>query len=58
MAEFLGELSLFPLVLTMGAFQIGLWCQKKWRSPVFNPILIAVAFEEHYIFHRQSLTRF
>ena len=42
MAEFLGELSLFPLVLTMGAFQIGLWCQKKWRSPVFNPILIAV----------------
>jgi predicted murein hydrolase (TIGR00659 family) len=42
MAEFLSELSLFPLVLTMGAFQIGLWCQKKWRSPVFNPILIAV----------------
>jgi predicted murein hydrolase (TIGR00659 family) len=42
MTEFLGDLSLFPLVLTMGAFQIGLWCQKKWHSPVFNPILIAV----------------
>ena len=42
MAEFLTTLSLFPLVLTMGAFQIGLWCQKKWRSPIFNPILIAV----------------
>lgn len=42
MAEFLSSISLFPLVLTMGAFQIGLWCQKKWRSPIFNPILIAV----------------
>lgn len=42
MAEFLSGISLFPLVLTMGAFQIGLWCQKKWRSPIFNPILIAV----------------
>lgn len=42
MAEFLGSLSLFPLVLTVGAFQIGLWCQKKFRSPICNPILIAV----------------
>ena len=42
MAELLSGISLFPLVLTIGAFQIGLWCQKKWRSPVFNPILIAV----------------
>lgn len=42
MAEFLSNISLFPLVLTMGAFQIGLWCQKKWRSPIFNPIPIAV----------------
>lgn len=33
--------ALFPIVLTCGAFQIGLWCQKKWRSPICNPILIA-----------------
>ena len=42
MAEFLQQISLFPLVLTLGAFQVGLWCQKKWRSAIFNPLLIAV----------------
>lgn len=42
MAEFLNGLSLFPLVLTVGAYQIGLWCQKKWKTPILNPILIAL----------------
>lgn len=42
MAEFLESLSLFPVVLTLGAFQVGLWCQKKWKSPLCNPILIAL----------------
>lgn len=41
MAEFLQTMSLFPLVLTFGAYQIGLWCQKKTRNPLCNPILIA-----------------
>ena len=42
MTEFLSGFSLFSVVLTLGAFQIGLWCQKKWKSPLYNPILIAV----------------
>lgn len=42
MTEFLMELSLFPLVLTIGTYQIGRWCQKKWNHPVCNPILIAI----------------
>lgn len=42
MTDFLQSVPLLSLVLTMGAYQIGLFCQKKWRSPVFNPILIAV----------------
>lgn len=42
MAEFLGQLPLFSLCLTVGAFQVGLWCQKKTKSPLCNPILIAV----------------
>ena len=41
-ADFLKDLSLFPLVLTFGTFQIGLWCQKKTKSPLCNPLLIAV----------------
>lgn len=42
MAEFLQGIPLFPLVLTIGAYQIGLWCQKKTRSAICNPLLIAV----------------
>ena len=41
MNDFFTELSLFAIVLTVGAFQIGQWCQKKTKSPLCNPILIA-----------------
>lgn len=41
MAELL-QISIFPLLLTLCAYQFGLLCQKKFRFPVFNPILIAV----------------
>lgn len=43
MADFLMELPLFSIVLTFAAFQVGLWCQKKTKSPLFNPILIGAA---------------
>lgn len=42
MAEFLSGFPLLSVVLTLGAFQIGLWCQKKWKIPLCNPILVAV----------------
>lgn len=41
MADFLQGVSLFPLVLTLGTYQIGVWCQKKTKSPLCNPLLIA-----------------
>lgn len=41
MAEFLASISLFPLVLTLGSYQVGLWCQKKTKSALCNPLLIA-----------------
>lgn len=41
MAEFLQGISLFPLVLTLGSYQIGVWCQKKTKSALCNPLLIA-----------------
>ena len=40
MADFLASLSLFPLLLTVVAFQIGQWCQKNTKSPLCNPSLI------------------
>lgn len=42
MTDMLSSISLFPLVLTIGAYQIGLWCQKKWKNPIANPILISL----------------
>ena len=41
MHEFL-QLAALPLLLTMCAYQIGLLCQRRFKSPVCNPILIAV----------------
>lgn len=41
MNEFFTELSLFAIVLTIGAYQVGMWCQKKTKSALCNPILIA-----------------
>ena len=43
MADLLMSLPLFSLALTFAAFQVGLWCQKKTKSPIFNPILIGAA---------------
>jgi len=36
------SISVFPVVLTLTAYQIGLVLQKKFRSPLCNPNLIAV----------------
>ena len=41
MSELL-QIGLLPVALTLIAFQIGQWCQKKLRSPLCNPILVAV----------------
>ncbi len=40
MADFLTALPLFSLALTFSAFQIGVWCQKKTKSALCNPILV------------------
>lgn len=42
MTEFFESVSLFPIVLTLGAYQVGLWLRKKWNHPLCNPLLIAV----------------
>lgn len=42
MAEFLEGISLFPIVLTLGAYQVGLWLRKKWNHPLCNPLLTAL----------------
>ena len=41
MTEFLQSISLFPLILSLGTYQIGVWCQKKTKLVICNPLLIA-----------------
>ena len=42
MADFLTGLPLFCLVLTVVAYQIGLWCRSRTGSTLCNPLLIAI----------------
>ena len=42
MFDIFEEIPLFALCLTFAAYQIGLLCKKKWKSAVFNPLLISI----------------
>lgn len=34
---------LFGIVLSLGAFGTGVWLKRKWKSPLLNPLLVAIA---------------
>ena len=36
------SIGILPVVLTLFAYQIGLQCQKKFKLPIFNPILVGM----------------
>ena len=36
------SIGILPVILTLFAYQIGLQCQKKWKTPLFNPILVGM----------------
>ena len=41
MHEYL-QIAILPMVLTLGAYQIGLLLQRKLRSPICNPVLVSM----------------
>ena len=41
MADLL-SIGILPVVLTLFAYQMGVLCQKKFKLPIFNPILIGM----------------
>ena len=49
MAEFLEGISLFPVLLTMATYQLGLWCSKKVKHALCNPLLIATILSIAFI---------
>ena len=36
------SISILPVVLTLFAYQLGMLCQKTFRLPIFNPILVGM----------------
>ena len=36
------SIGILPVALTLFAYQMGVLCQKKFRLPIFNPILIGM----------------
>ena len=49
MAEFLEGISLFPVLLTLATYQLGLWCSKKVKHALCNPLLIATILSIAFI---------
>ena len=43
MLYFLTQSAFFGAVLSLGAYEVGLYCKKRWRLAIFNPLLIAIA---------------
>ena len=47
--ELLESIEVFPVILTLAAFQIGQVCQKKWKKPIFNPTLIGMVLVTAFV---------
>lgn len=44
------QIGILPVVLTLAAFQVGLKCQKRFKSAICNPTLIAVVLVILFLF--------
>ena len=44
MAEFLQNISVWGVALTLGAFALGTWLNKKTGQAIFNPLLLGSIF--------------
>ncbi|MGM9604241.1 MAG: LrgB family protein [Faecousia sp.] len=42
MLDFLTQSVFFGAVLSLAAYEIGLYCKKRWKKALFNPLLLAV----------------
>ena len=47
--KLLESIDIFPVILTLIAFQIGQACQKKWKKPIFNPTLIGMVLVTAFV---------
>ena len=47
--KLLESIQIFPVILTLVAFQIGRLCQEKWKKPIFNPTLIGMILATGFV---------
>lgn len=47
--KILESIQIFPVILTLVAFQIGQLCQEKWKKPIFNPTLIGMILATGFV---------
>ena len=40
--EFFNESVFFGVFLSLLSYEIGIWCKKRWKIALFNPLLIAI----------------
>lgn len=44
MHEMIGDSMFFGAILSLVGYEVGLFCKKKFKKAIFNPLLISVAF--------------
>ena len=42
MTDLLGSSAYFGLLLSLGAYGLGLLLQRRWKLPIFNPLMVAI----------------
>lgn len=42
MGKFMANSAFLGTVITLAAYEVGLFCKKKWKIGIFNPLLIAI----------------
>ena len=42
MPEFAAESVFFGTAITLAAYEVGIFCKKKWKIGIFNPLLVAI----------------
>ncbi len=44
MNEIFAEFIFFGVVISLAGYELGLWLKRKWKLPLFNPLLISILF--------------
>ena len=55
MNEIFAEFIFFGVVISLAGYELGLWLKRKWKLPLFNPLLISILFVIGFLIDRKSV---